>query len=276
MLIQTSEVFRHLVGRLERGEGVLELLAAAAKANGVRVATVTVAGLVDQATLVTYDPRTRAFQNPRRFEGPLEVLARGSVGFLNNSMVVHLHATVSRETDRGMEVLGGRLAAARAVAVEFDLTVFDDLNYELAEDQTTGLVLWRARETQGTPREGLRVPMVERIAAAAPAAPPPPPPPPLGPAPRTLPEVAQALEAMPRKPERETRDEPDEPEIVVGDLLLHDKFGLCEVLKIPEPDRVDVRPQSGPPRTLSLGIFSVAEAPPRDGRRVLKLVPRRR
>lgn len=294
MFVQSSQAVRHLVLRLGHGEGVVESLVQLAQGQSIRAATVSGHGVLQSATVDSYDPRMKVYSDARTFAGAIELLSlSGHISRLKGEPDVHLHATIARDAGNGIEVLGGRLLEAQVVAVELTLTVHDDLALDRAPDAGTGLTGWRVgdlRAVDAPARAERSEPRVERTERSSPrggsearnrSEPPPPPPPPERPVapvkvpPKlTLVEAAQQLEAMPARPASGHADE-DAPEVSVHDVLDHPTFGEVAVVRIPEPGRYDIKIQkTGSFRTIQLDIFEITRIGERDGHAVWRLRPR--
>ncbi len=143
MFFQASRQVRHFVGRLVRGENVHDAFLAFAQGQNVTAATLTAVGSLESVTLGAYDQSHRRDRPPRRFATAVELLSlTGNLTLQDGEPVLHLYATVSRETDNGIDVLGGRLFAAQAFSVEFSLTAYDDATLERSPDPGTGMPLW--------------------------------------------------------------------------------------------------------------------------------------
>lgn len=306
--VVTSHHTRTLIVRFSKGESLVDSLATLARDHGVGAATLVGHGELQSATIEGYDARAKSYAERRSFTGPLSLTSlTGHVLQGVGDPVVSVHAAFVRETDNGLEALGGHLVDALVVALDVTLFVHEDLRLTVQVDPATGLASWRGEAPGASaprapevitrvrsvppPREVVREPVreTERPPAREPEKPvtrevrevshepareaareP------VREAPRTLTEVAKTLEVMPAKPER--ADEiADEPEIAVGDVLEHPMWGLCDVLREAEPGTFDIRIQrSGSTRTIKTEIFEVQPRPKRDGRNVWGLKPRGR
>ena len=126
MNVFKSQASRHLVVRVHRGEGVIEALHDLCARESVSAATVTGHGLLESVRFDMFDGRSRTYGDARGFVGALELLSlSGHVSAGEREPDLHLHATVARDTDNGLQVLGGRLLEANAYAVELTLAVRD-------------------------------------------------------------------------------------------------------------------------------------------------------
>src|SRR5262245_43250156 len=144
---------RRLVGRLFRGTEIKEGLLEVCRRHGVRAGEVRAVGMLDGVTLASYDPRARRWRPGRRFEDSFRIVSlSGNVSLAAGVLALQLEASVSRERDNGVEVLGGHLEAGKVFAVEFVVDAFDDLVLHRETDGDTGLALWSAPVvSQGRP-----------------------------------------------------------------------------------------------------------------------------
>lgn len=307
MFVQASQQVRHFIGRLDRGAGVHEALIALAQAHNIFAASVTAVGAFESATLGTYDQAARKDRPPRRFTTPMDVVSLvGNISLQNGDPVVHLYATVSRETDNGAEVLGGRLFAAQAFALEFTVVALDDVTLERSPDPGTGMALWRPVDYVPPVYPSRAAPMGSSstlnpptaMASAAPAAPAPRAPEVVyKPAPRNAPaeavaprdvapskasRTAESPVASTRAPEAPTLAHPEalpprfvrpqEPEFTEeiggGDYVQHPRFGEVEVLRVTDTGRLEIRLPTGSLKEISVEIFDIQGRPDREGHRV--------
>ncbi len=295
MNVVTSQHTRVLVARFSKGESLVDSLATLARDHHVGAATLIGHGELQSATIEGYDPRARSYAERRSLTGPLALTSlTGHVLQGPGEPALNLHAAFSRETESGLEALGGHLFDALVVAVDVTLFVHEDLRLAVQVDTATGLASWRGESPGGSAPRAPEVITRTQSTSSRSVAPPPretPREPPretpretpkeapkevLREVPRSLADVAKTLEAMPPKPERED-DLGSENEIAPGDLLEHPAWGLCDVLREAEPGTFDIRIQSrGSTRTIKTEIFEVQVRAPRDGRKVWGLKPRGR
>jgi len=286
-----SHSSRTLLVRLTKGESLVEALATLARDHRVGSATLVGRGVVQSVTLESYDARAKGYGGRRSFAGAIELTAlHGTILQGPGDVLVQLQATVARETDNGMECLGGSVVDAQVVAVDVTVFAHDDVRMTLQVDAATGLPSWRAESASASPPVSAprRDPVVERpapvveraapvveraspraerLASERPAAP-------SAAAKTTLADVARALEAMPaRADEPEAEDADFQP----GDYVLHPAWGYCEVLRDSDSETLNIKLlDRGSTRTIKADIFEVELRPPKDGHRVWMLKPRAR
>lgn len=211
-MIVESHKARRLVGRLDAGVDILEGLERVCRSAGVRAGEIRAIGTIDSVTV----------GDQRRFATPFTILQLyGTVAERDGRLLVRAAATLSRERDNGIEVIGGALQAGRVLELEFVIDAFDDL---------------------GAPRQ--------EPVAAAPPAPKPPAPKPAEPPPAPSPpkvgwaEViaasekaavappAPAVEAPIPEPVSAPTDQDDSAKVAPGDFIDHPKFGRVTVERI--------------------------------------------
>lgn len=230
---------RHVVLRLDRGEELPAALARGLEEAGVRAGWLEGFGTLDAAEIAVLDARHRTYSKARRFEaGGDAVSLNGNVSQLDGSTCVRLFATLSRETDAGLALVGGELLWGRAFSIEIHVTAFEDAGLARVADDRTGLpALVRPSAAGGSDTKG-------RSAAEEPPAPQAAVPTPgRGPRPAdaTLPSIVDmARAALGEKqeapqhlqPPRRERPPEDASEVYpeVGDIATHFHFGECKII----------------------------------------------
>jgi predicted DNA-binding protein with PD1-like motif len=128
VIVQTSRASRRILVRLGDGASIHEVLATLATEHAISAGQISATGIVEDVALATIDPVRRSLGDPRGLRGAMELLSlRGSLAREADTPVAQLFATLSRATDNGIELLGGRVAAARAIAVELVIDCLDEL-----------------------------------------------------------------------------------------------------------------------------------------------------
>jgi predicted DNA-binding protein with PD1-like motif len=223
MKVMEAHRARHLVLRLDRGEELPGAIVRALEEADVRSAWLSGLGTLEAAELAVFDARQRTYAKGRRFEPGGDIVSlSGNVAQLDGSTCVRLFATLARETEAGLTVVGGELMSGRAFAVELHVTVLEDAALARVADERTGqLTLVRG--------------------SAAPSAPSPEP---RTPAPKGGPEqsspsiVEMARQAVTGEqpqhlsPQRRERPREDFSEAYpeVGDMATHFHFGECKII----------------------------------------------
>ena len=126
--------------RINRGEEVLEQLAAFCCAEGVKLASVTGIGATDQVTVGLYDVGEKAYHK-ETLTGPMEITSLvGSITTEGEEPYLHLHITVC---GHDLAVKGGHLNACRISATcELHIHAMDG-RVGRQYDAETGLKLFR-------------------------------------------------------------------------------------------------------------------------------------
>ncbi len=207
---------RRIVGVLQRGQDLVTAIENLCRARNVRTAELRGLGSLERVEFAEYDQAQRKWKPARCYDGGFEILnLTGNVSERDGRIAVHTHATVMRDRDTGIEVLGGHVVSARIFALEFVLEVFDDLLLRRGVDPATGLTLWREAIT-----------LDDDAAQAAGAS---------GAASGTVTswqQVAAASERVAASAKARAAEAPEEIILGSGDLLLHPRLGRCEVLHI--------------------------------------------
>ncbi|MFW5875583.1 MAG: PPC domain-containing DNA-binding protein [Myxococcota bacterium] len=289
MIVFESERVSRLVGRLERGQAVPGAFERLARDRDVAAGWIRGLGAFEWVELSEYDQKTQKYRPARRFDTPCEILTlEGNLSMKDGQPFAHLHATVSRETEAGVEVLGGHLVAAQVFACEFSIECYDDVCLERTRDDATGLSLWRAGEEgsgeesseEEAAGEGAGVTWAQVAAVSSAPAPPPAetatprrkrsrrtPSGDLPPAPRPgpLPDRQRTSEEaflQERHPER-------------GEYIEHRQFGVCRVEGEDAEGGLRIRLPTGVRKVIRLDYLQVFPPREEDGRRVYPVRPRR-
>jgi len=311
MITFESRHTRRFVGRIERGEDVLATLKRFAMSERIRAGWVRMTGIVEWVEVTEWDTSREVLRAPRRIEGPLTLLAgEGNISFRLGEPFVEMRAAFSRETDMGVQTVGGQLVVVSALNVEFMIEVFEDVRLDRDEERETGLSVWKGEKTPGVvargtkavspsvPREPARsMPMVQTTMPSARAAPQ---------ASDTLDEESQPVltESAPaegvswsmvaaaseraEKPSSAgsliaarpiggvARPAPSDDSPKRGDYVEHRQFGLCKVEGVDPEGALIIRLTSGIRKTIHMDPFELV--PPRfeGDRRIIALRPRKR
>lgn len=157
MLTVCSHHGRTIVGRLERGEDLLDGLRALCASRQIRCGVVSAVGALEQAEVAHYLPSQRAYGPARTLTGPLEILSvTGNLSESDGELSIRLQVTLSREGDNGVEVMGGRLLSGRVYFCELSVLALDDVLLRRAPDPDIGLGLWNQgfeKDADGSGRE---------------------------------------------------------------------------------------------------------------------------
>jgi len=144
MITVASHESRTILGRLDRGVDLLDGLLEVCRQRQVRTGTVVALGAMQSVEVTHYDVVHKQYRPGRRLVGPLEILsAVGNLSERDGELALHLHITLSREGDNGIEVLGGHVLSGEVFACEFSITALDDVMLRRGMDADTGLFLWK-------------------------------------------------------------------------------------------------------------------------------------
>lgn len=143
MLNGISRKGRLILGRLDRGDDLEEALLKVCSESSVRCGELRLLGALSHVELCAYDQKKLSYSPSRKFSGNLEILTiLGNVSEKNGVRSLHLHATLARDTDNGIEVIGGHLLSGKVFAVEYTIQTCEDLILRRSMDEKTGLSLW--------------------------------------------------------------------------------------------------------------------------------------
>ena len=272
MLVTESRGGRRLVGRLDRGVDLFPALLDLCARRKVRTGELRALGSLELVEVAEYDQARKSWKPSRTFAGGLEVLSlTGNVSERDGQLALHAHASLMRDRDNGVEVLGGHLVSARVFALEFVLEAFDDILLRRAPDPSTGLVLWHEALAldHPTPAPPVNVP----VPAPAPENPAgPPSASPFEPTPQTSWHDVAAASARKAavSPPADDSDEEDDT-MQVGDIVMHPTFGRCQVQRVEgNYEYVHLRLRNGRLVRVSLDIIKVSRAGTEDGHRVFR------
>lgn len=285
MFVVESRHARRFVVRIDRAEEVLGSIKRLCESERVRAGWIRATGHLEWVELVHWDPERESETRPRRLQGPLLALAlEGSVSMRLGEPSVTLRGALSRESDAGLEVVGGQLVAASALALELVLDVLEDVRLERDEDPPTGLSLWKGERTPGVIARGGAGAARSPTPAGAPAraADPEPAADPVQ-APAAAPASAWAQVAAVSAGVERSRplasvafDDDHVLEPKKGDWVEHRQFGLCRVDGEDAEGALIIRLPSGMRKHIKLDVLEVL-APRHDtDRRIFPLRPRTR
>ena len=310
MITFESRHTRRFVGRIERGEDVLASLKRFAMGERIRAGWVRMTGIVEWVEVTEWDSNKEVLRAPRRIEGPLTLLAgEGNISFRLGEPFVEMRGAFSRETDMGVQTVGGQLVVMSALNVEFMIEVFEDVRLDRDEERETGLSVWKGEKTPGVvaratknlapalTREPSRgMPLVQTTM----------------PTPRAMPQASDTLDeesppvldeapaegvswsmvaAASERVEKPSsagsliaarpiggvsRAAPSDDAPKRGDYVEHRQFGLCRVEGVDPEGALIIRLTSGIRKTIHMDPFE--PAPPRfeGDRRIIALRPRKR
>jgi predicted DNA-binding protein with PD1-like motif len=129
-----------LLGRLQRGDDLLEALTDLVRREGVRLGRLEALGAVEKARVGYYDQAAYEYRY-LDFDQDLEILALvGNVSLRDGQPMVHAHLTLGDAQGRAF---GGHLApGTRVFACEFAVEVLEGAEFHRGHDEATRLPLW--------------------------------------------------------------------------------------------------------------------------------------
>src|SRR6187401_3338949 len=145
MLSTESRRGRRIVARLDRGTDLFDSIRALCQKHRIRCGELRGIGSLEQAELAAFDQAQRRWKTARTLAGGgLELFhLAGNVSEQEGAISIQCQATLMRDRDAGVEVLGGHLRRAVVYSVELVIETFDDLVLRRQTDAATGLARWQ-------------------------------------------------------------------------------------------------------------------------------------
>ena len=283
MLSTESRRGRRIIARLDRGTDLFESIRALCQKHRVRCGELRGIGSLEQAELAAFDQTQRRWKPARTLaSGGLELLhLSGNLSEEDGTLSIQCQATVMRDRDAGVEVLGGHLRRAVVYSVELVIESFDDVVLRRQTDAATGLARWQEALSEEEPARPAPPPPI--VAPAPPpvvapiVAPAPPPvpvaPPTPAPAPTATPAptwaaVAAVSETRHPSPGADEHDE-DDVHLNAGDVILHPRFQRCVVHRVEgNGEFVQVALRNGRVVRLSLEVLRLTPQGIENGQRI--------
>lgn len=129
-----------IVVRIDRGEEILEAVAELAEREGIRLASISALGAVNEFTVGVFNTAEKKYY-ANEFSGAFEIVSlTGTINTMDGKFYAHLH--MSAGNDRG-EVFGGHLnRAVISATCEMIVTVIDG-EVDRYHDDDVGLNLFK-------------------------------------------------------------------------------------------------------------------------------------
>ncbi len=277
MIYQESRRVRHLVGRLERGDRLVDELTDYCHEHTIGAAEIRGIGRLESLELVRFDAEADDYVPVFDGEGEFDLLnLSGNIARLGEEPVARLQTVISASGPVAPQLLCGQLRSARVVEFEFVMEIFEDLEFDRRLDPESGLLELQAikrlesgEASGGEQREGGG--MGGQSMSWEDAA-----------------EAAQGAEGTRGGGEAteetgggddEESDSPesiyeemdlDEPVLEAGDVLEHPKLGRCRVIKVEEGQYAHIRLPRGKIRKLSLSVVDIEFREQENGRNVFE------
>lgn len=144
MLSTESRRGRRILARLDRGTDLFDGVRTLCQKHDIRCAELRGIGSLEVAELAAFDQEARRWKPARLLAGGgLELLQlHGNISEESGAVSIQAQATLMRDRDAGVEVVGGNLKAAVVYSVELVIETFDDVLLRRQADAATGLSRW--------------------------------------------------------------------------------------------------------------------------------------
>lgn len=130
------------MGQLSFGTDLLEGLTQIVQRENIRLGRVQAIGATTHAVVAYYDQNTKTY-NQLEFKNGMEILSlSGNISMRDGKPFVHVHIVLS---DAARKVFGGHLMkGTKLFACEVTIDEFEGEQLERAQDERTGLFLWKS------------------------------------------------------------------------------------------------------------------------------------
>jgi predicted DNA-binding protein with PD1-like motif len=131
---------RVLLGRLEKGQDILQGLTEFCVSEGVTTGSIQALGAVQRGAVGFYDQESAAYREIH-FDEEMEIASlSGNISLKEGEIFLHCHIILA---DRDGRCFGGHLMEGNVAFVcEFAITALEGSAPERTLDQATGLMLW--------------------------------------------------------------------------------------------------------------------------------------
>jgi len=131
---------RFFLGRLERGDDILEKLTGFCKQNDIRAGQISAIGAVERGGVGYYDQSAAEYREVRFDEGMEIATLSGNISVKEGNTFLHCHVILANKEGR---CFGGHLLEGNiAFACEFVISALNGQAPERVPDDSTGLMLW--------------------------------------------------------------------------------------------------------------------------------------
>lgn len=264
MLLETSQITKKVVGRLDSGKDLIISLTDTCRAHVVGAGSIEVFGSLSSIELIAYQKGGEAV-TLHKGSGSFTILScTANVAMYGSEIVIDARCVVSANGPLGPQILGGILKSATIESVDIIVSSFDDLVIERQPNFKEGRFTIEGFRRKSSSKLPTTAPPVAEESPKESAQ-------------NIQPELswdeAADLTTQQTKKKRlvprheriadlnadlvsefEDDDEETEIELSAGDLLLHPKLGECRVIKVEGDDFARVRLPKGQLRKLSLAI----------------------
>ncbi|HUS64012.1 MAG TPA: DUF296 domain-containing protein [Kofleriaceae bacterium] len=273
MISTESRRGRRILCRLDRGTDLFEGIRGLCQRYQVMSGEVRATGMLELVELASFDQAERRWRPSRVLTGNLDVVClQGTVSEERGTTSIQASATVARERDVGLEVLGGAVKRAVVYSVEVVVESFDDVILRRQADATSGLARWSEAiseaDTDPAPApKPIPTPIATPIATPAPA-----------PVPIAAPRTVTIPGTSPSPPtwadvaaESPIAAAPSDEEVHLnaGDVILHPRFQRCVVHRVEgNGEFIQVQLKNGRVVRLSLDVLRFTPQGVENGQRV--------
>jgi predicted DNA-binding protein with PD1-like motif len=219
--------------RFEGGADLPDAIVGASEQLGLSFCDVHAFG-----TLEAVEIQAAGAEGTRQLQGPLDLLdLNGRLRRAGGVVLADYFCTLSRATDSGIELLGGRLVAGRASFLEVTLFGLEAVEVESRPDDPA----------EAAPPPEPKAPVVGRWAEA----------------------LAESKRQERRARERGWDWDSDEEEVRPsrGDIVVHRQFGRCQVVRL-DDEHISLRKPDGRVVQLGLAVLAFTPAGTQDGAEV--------
>jgi len=132
---------RCLVGRIEKGEDLLDAFSSFARSNQIRLGFITAIGALQEARIALYDQQKFEYITwDIKEESEIDNLT-GNISIKDGEVFCHLHATLTKPDGH---TIGGHVCRGCVVfACEFIVQEIIGEDFVRVPDKDTGLSLWQ-------------------------------------------------------------------------------------------------------------------------------------
>ncbi len=142
MIFEHSHMSHRLIGSLEEGEELVEVLTTLCKKHNVKAAEIRAVGSFQNVELVRFDRRSKQYVEVVNGAGEFELInLQGNVSTMGEEIVLRLDGLLSVQGLLGQQLIAGQLRSATAVNCEFVIDVFSDLRISRRLDAQRGLLV---------------------------------------------------------------------------------------------------------------------------------------
>lgn len=142
MIFEHSHISHRLIGSLEEGEELVEVLTALCKKNNVYAAEIRAVGSFQNVELVRFDRQSKQYAEVLNGNGDFELISlQGNVSMMGSELVLRLDGLLSVNGLLGQQIVAGQIRSARVNDCEFVVDVFTDVRVSRRLDAQRGLLV---------------------------------------------------------------------------------------------------------------------------------------